>query len=279
VRHEPEGEPVKAQLNTDRPSPSPAPSASARRSAACPRDSAHRQPGQVGRVRDMKRPRRAWPGGVWCSGCRRGRLFCDERGDNGVSIAGLAARGLAGCGYGAVGEQRVARVAVIRCRGCQAAQVARRRTSQMVLAMSSADSASSQPLSIHWNGQNRLARELYDVEPSGGPAAGRSQPGAPGSRQPVPACAAERPAVRPPAHRGPARRRIADLPPISRRRRNPGRADAVPGFGEAGRVDATGGSDLNPAAGSGTLDRRGRRHARRTGRRQMNRPDQRQPRA
>jgi hypothetical protein len=27
----------------------------------------------------------------------------------------------------------------------------------MVTAMSSADSASSQPLSIHWNGQNRLA--------------------------------------------------------------------------------------------------------------------------
>ena len=36
-------------------------------------------------------------------------------------------------------------------------QAARRRTSQMVAAMSSADSASSQPPSIHWNGQNRLA--------------------------------------------------------------------------------------------------------------------------
>ena len=36
-------------------------------------------------------------------------------------------------------------------------QAARRRTSQMVAAMSSTDSASSQPLSIHWNGQNRLA--------------------------------------------------------------------------------------------------------------------------
>ena len=37
------------------------------------------------------------------------------------------------------------------------AQVARRRTSQTVAAMSSADSASSQPPSLHWNGQNRLA--------------------------------------------------------------------------------------------------------------------------
>jgi hypothetical protein len=36
-------------------------------------------------------------------------------------------------------------------------QAARRRTSQMVAAMSSADSATSQPLSIHWNVQNRLA--------------------------------------------------------------------------------------------------------------------------
>jgi hypothetical protein len=35
-------------------------------------------------------------------------------------------------------------------------QVARRRTSQMVAAMSSTDSASSQPPSIHWKGQNRL---------------------------------------------------------------------------------------------------------------------------
>src|SRR2546430_239763 len=33
--------------------------------------------------------------------------------------------------------------------------------------------------------------------------------------------------------------------------------------------DATGGSDLDSAAGSGSLDRRGRRHARRTGRRQI----------
>jgi ADP-ribose pyrophosphatase YjhB (NUDIX family) len=40
---------------------------------------------------------------------------------------------------------------------CQAAQAARRRTSQTVAAMSSADSASSQPPSIHWNDQNRLA--------------------------------------------------------------------------------------------------------------------------
>jgi alpha-1,2-mannosyltransferase len=38
----------------------------------------------------------------------------------------------------------------------RAAQAARRRTSQMVAAMSSTDSASSQPPSIHWNGQNRL---------------------------------------------------------------------------------------------------------------------------
>jgi hypothetical protein len=54
---------------------------------------------------------------------------------------------------GAEGEP----VAVILGRGCQAAQVARRRTSQTVAAMSSADSASSQPPSIHWKGQNRLA--------------------------------------------------------------------------------------------------------------------------
>jgi hypothetical protein len=36
-------------------------------------------------------------------------------------------------------------------------QTARRRTKQMVTAISSIESASSQPLSIHWNGQNRLA--------------------------------------------------------------------------------------------------------------------------
>jgi hypothetical protein len=36
-------------------------------------------------------------------------------------------------------------------------QAARRWTSQMDAAMSSADSASSQSPSIHWNGQNRLA--------------------------------------------------------------------------------------------------------------------------
>jgi hypothetical protein len=36
-------------------------------------------------------------------------------------------------------------------------QAARRWTSQMVAAMSSADSVSSQPPSIHWKGQNRLA--------------------------------------------------------------------------------------------------------------------------
>ena len=36
-------------------------------------------------------------------------------------------------------------------------QAARRWTSQMVVAMSSADSASSQPPSIHWKSQNRLA--------------------------------------------------------------------------------------------------------------------------
>jgi len=35
-------------------------------------------------------------------------------------------------------------------------QTARRRTTQTVAAMSSTDSASSQPPSIHWNGQNRL---------------------------------------------------------------------------------------------------------------------------
>jgi hypothetical protein len=50
----------------------------------------------------------------------------------------------------------IARVAVIRCGGCQAVQVAGRRTSQTVAAMSSTDSASSQPPSIHWTGQNRL---------------------------------------------------------------------------------------------------------------------------
>jgi len=36
-------------------------------------------------------------------------------------------------------------------------QAARRRTSQTVVAMSSTDSASSQPPSIHWNAQNRVA--------------------------------------------------------------------------------------------------------------------------
>ncbi len=41
--------------------------------------------------------------------------------------------------------------------GGQAVQAARRRTSQTVAAMSSTDSASSQPPSIHWKGQNRLA--------------------------------------------------------------------------------------------------------------------------
>jgi hypothetical protein len=59
-------------------------------------------------------------------------------------------------GSGAVGKQRVARVAVIRCRGWQAVHAPRRRTSQTVAAMSSSDSASSQPPLIHWNGQNRV---------------------------------------------------------------------------------------------------------------------------
>ena len=36
-------------------------------------------------------------------------------------------------------------------------QATRRRTSHTVTAMSSTESASSQPPSIHWNGQNRLA--------------------------------------------------------------------------------------------------------------------------
>ena len=40
--------------------------------------------------------------------------------------------------------------------GLRAVQAARRRTSQMVTAMSRTDSASSQPPSIHWKGQNRL---------------------------------------------------------------------------------------------------------------------------
>jgi hypothetical protein len=35
-------------------------------------------------------------------------------------------------------------------------QTARRRTSQTVTAMSNADSASSQPPSIRWNGHSRL---------------------------------------------------------------------------------------------------------------------------
>jgi len=38
-----------------------------------------------------------------------------------------------------------------------ALRAARRRTSQTVAAMRSRDSASTQPPSIHWNGQNRLA--------------------------------------------------------------------------------------------------------------------------
>jgi hypothetical protein len=37
------------------------------------------------------------------------------------------------------------------------AQVARRRTSQMVAAMRISESATSQPLSIYWKGQNRPA--------------------------------------------------------------------------------------------------------------------------
>ena len=41
--------------------------------------------------------------------------------------------------------------------GVPALQAARRRTSQTVAAMRSRESASSQPPSIHWNGQNRLA--------------------------------------------------------------------------------------------------------------------------
>ena len=36
-------------------------------------------------------------------------------------------------------------------------QLARRRTSQRVMTISSTASASSQPPSIHWNAQNRLA--------------------------------------------------------------------------------------------------------------------------
>jgi hypothetical protein len=41
--------------------------------------------------------------------------------------------------------------------GCWAVQTARWWTSQMVTAMSSADRAISQPASIHWKVQNRLA--------------------------------------------------------------------------------------------------------------------------
>jgi hypothetical protein len=39
----------------------------------------------------------------------------------------------------------------------EVAQVARRRTSQMVAAMRISESATSQPLSIYWKGQNRPA--------------------------------------------------------------------------------------------------------------------------
>jgi hypothetical protein len=42
-------------------------------------------------------------------------------------------------------------------RGGAVGQAARRRTSHTVAAISSADSTSSQPPSIHWNGQNLLA--------------------------------------------------------------------------------------------------------------------------
>jgi hypothetical protein len=53
--------------------------------------------------------------------------------------------------------RRRAEAAGVPSRGSRALQAARRRTSQTVAAMSSTDSASSQPPSIHWNGQNRLA--------------------------------------------------------------------------------------------------------------------------
>jgi hypothetical protein len=43
------------------------------------------------------------------------------------------------------------------CRGAGPTHVARRRTSQTVAAMRTRESASSQPPSIHWNCQNRLA--------------------------------------------------------------------------------------------------------------------------
>lgn len=44
-----------------------------------------------------------------------------------------------------------------RCAADNKLQTARRRTSQTVTPMSKTDSARSQPPSIHWNGQNRLA--------------------------------------------------------------------------------------------------------------------------
>jgi hypothetical protein len=56
------------------------------------------------------------------------------------------------------GALRQKRLVVLLCGGPLGGmdQAARRWTSQMVAAMSSTDSASSQPPSIHWNGQNRL---------------------------------------------------------------------------------------------------------------------------
>jgi hypothetical protein len=41
--------------------------------------------------------------------------------------------------------------------GFSSLQVARRRTSHRVTAMSSTDNPNSQPASIHWNAQNRVA--------------------------------------------------------------------------------------------------------------------------
>ena len=52
---------------------------------------------------------------------------------------------------------RSSRLKARRRRGPMRPQVARRRTSQTVTAISRADSKSSQPPSIHWNGQNLLA--------------------------------------------------------------------------------------------------------------------------
>ena len=83
------------------------------------------------------------------------------------AVSRLASEAAASCPGASAGTRFIGVVALVAAavrtmaagglsRGCQAAQAARRRTSQTVTAMSSTDSASSQPPSIHWKGQNRL---------------------------------------------------------------------------------------------------------------------------